>query len=160
MQETPDWFLGREDPLEKGWATHSSVLSWRIPWTVEFVGSQRVRHDWVTFTFSMIKTAIGFLCQIHLFHSLLCFFSVFQIFLPVSFRLKAKKPCSGPKMVYKAHKELTSHFLSLQPQFHRDSSHCPSLAIWITLCPHLLFRALVKFTLSVKPPSTIIYLHT
>ena len=26
-------FLGREDPLEKGMTTHSSILSWRIPWT-------------------------------------------------------------------------------------------------------------------------------
>ena len=34
MQETPVQFLGREDPLEKGKATHSSILAWRIPWTV------------------------------------------------------------------------------------------------------------------------------
>ena len=32
MQETPVGFLGREDPLEKGKATHSSILAWRIPW--------------------------------------------------------------------------------------------------------------------------------
>ena len=40
--------LGREDPLEKGTATHSSVLAWKIPWTEEPVrsmGSQRVRHN-------------------------------------------------------------------------------------------------------------------
>ena len=41
---------GREDPLEKGMATHSSILAWRIPWTEEpgrlqSMGSQRVRHD-------------------------------------------------------------------------------------------------------------------
>ena len=40
--------LGGEDPLEKGMATHSSTLAWRIPWTEEpgglqFMGSQRVR---------------------------------------------------------------------------------------------------------------------
>ena len=35
MQETQVWFLGWEDPLEKGIATHSSILSWRIPWTEE-----------------------------------------------------------------------------------------------------------------------------
>ena len=40
--------LGWEDPLEKGKATHSSILAWRIPWTVQSMGSQRVRHDWVT----------------------------------------------------------------------------------------------------------------
>ena len=34
MQETPVQFLGQEDPLEKGKATHSSILAWRIPWTV------------------------------------------------------------------------------------------------------------------------------
>ena len=42
--------LGWEDPLEKGMATHSSMLAWRIPWTEEFdgvlsTGLQRVRHD-------------------------------------------------------------------------------------------------------------------
>ena len=34
MQETWVRFLGWEDPLEKGTATHSSILAWRIPWTV------------------------------------------------------------------------------------------------------------------------------
>ena len=42
--------MGREDPLEKGMATHSSILAWRIPWTEEpgelqSVGSQRVGHS-------------------------------------------------------------------------------------------------------------------
>ena len=42
--------LGQEDPLEKGMATHSSILVWRIPWTEEPgglrpIGLQRVRHD-------------------------------------------------------------------------------------------------------------------
>ena len=37
MQETPVRFLGQEDPLEKGKATHSSILAWRIPWTVHGV---------------------------------------------------------------------------------------------------------------------------
>ena len=47
-----DWVqsLGLEDPLEKGKATHSSILAWRIPWNVWSMGSQKVRHDWVTFT--------------------------------------------------------------------------------------------------------------
>ena len=34
MQETPVQFLGWEDPLEKQKATHSSILAWRIPWTI------------------------------------------------------------------------------------------------------------------------------
>ena len=50
MQETWVRTLGWEDPLEKGMATHSSVLVWRIPWTEEpgrlqSMGSQRVRHN-------------------------------------------------------------------------------------------------------------------
>ena len=50
MQKTQVRSLGREDPLEKGMATHSSVLAWRITWTVEstgiqFMESQRVGHD-------------------------------------------------------------------------------------------------------------------
>ena len=38
-------FLGQEDPLEEGMATHSSILAWKIPWTEKPMGSQRVRHD-------------------------------------------------------------------------------------------------------------------
>ena len=51
MRETWIWSLGWEDPLEKGKATHSSILAWRIPWTVKSRWSKRVRHDRVTFTF-------------------------------------------------------------------------------------------------------------
>ena len=43
--------LGWENPLEKGKATHSSILAWSLLfWTVLSVGSQRVGHKWVTFT--------------------------------------------------------------------------------------------------------------
>ena len=35
MQETWVQFLGQEDPLEKGMATHPSILAWKIPWTEE-----------------------------------------------------------------------------------------------------------------------------
>ena len=45
MWETWVRFLGWEDPLEKGKATHSSILAWRIPWTAQSTGSQRVRRD-------------------------------------------------------------------------------------------------------------------
>ena len=49
LQEMQVQSLGQEDPLEKAMATHSSIV-WRIPWTEEpgglqFIGSQRVRHD-------------------------------------------------------------------------------------------------------------------
>ena len=45
------WSPGREDPLEEGMATHSSILAREIPWTEEpgglqSRGSQRIRHDW------------------------------------------------------------------------------------------------------------------
>ena len=53
MWETWIRSLGWEDPLEKGKATHSSILAWRIPWTIQSMGSQRVRHDWMTFTFTI-----------------------------------------------------------------------------------------------------------
>ena len=57
MQDTWVRSLDRENPLEKGMATHSSILARRIPRTEEpgglrSVGSQRVRHNWVTNTFS------------------------------------------------------------------------------------------------------------
>ena len=50
MRETRVRFLGREDPLEKEIAIHSSTLAWNIPWTEEpdrlqSMGSQRVGHD-------------------------------------------------------------------------------------------------------------------
>ena len=50
VQETQVWSLSWEDPLEKGMATHSSILVWKIPWTEEAgrpqsMGSQRVVHD-------------------------------------------------------------------------------------------------------------------
>ena len=43
------------DPLEKRKATHSSILAWRIPWTIQYMGSQRVGHDWATFTFFFLS---------------------------------------------------------------------------------------------------------
>ena len=50
MLETQVKFPGREDPLEKEMAIHSSTLAWKIPWTEEpdrlqSMGSQRVGHD-------------------------------------------------------------------------------------------------------------------
>ena len=50
MQETWVRSLGREDPLEKGKAAHSSILAWRTPWTgepggLQSMGSQRVGHN-------------------------------------------------------------------------------------------------------------------
>ena len=55
MKETQAQSLGQEDPQEKGMATHSSILAWRIPWTEEpggrqSMGSQGVWYDWATNT--------------------------------------------------------------------------------------------------------------
>ena len=45
-QEMQVQSLGWEDPLEEGMAAHSNVLAWRIPWTEESTGLQRVRYAW------------------------------------------------------------------------------------------------------------------
>ena len=53
LQETGIQFLGWEDPLEKGMATHSSIPTWaEDPGRPQFLRSQSVGHDWVTFTHS------------------------------------------------------------------------------------------------------------
>ena len=45
MQETQVLSLGGEDPLEKGMATHSSILAWKILWTEELGGLQSMRSQ-------------------------------------------------------------------------------------------------------------------
>ena len=57
MEETHVWSLGWEDILEKGMATHSSILAWRIPWTedpggLQSMGSQKVGHDWIALAYT------------------------------------------------------------------------------------------------------------
>ena len=57
MQDTWVWSLGQEKPMEKGMVTLSSILAWRIPQTEEpgglqFMGLQRVGHDWATSIFT------------------------------------------------------------------------------------------------------------
>ena len=59
MRETRVQSLGREDPLEKEIATHSSILAWRIPWTEEpgrlqSTGSERVGTRLSNFTFTFM----------------------------------------------------------------------------------------------------------
>ena len=56
MKETLVQFLGRDDTLEKGKATHSSILAWGSPWTVQSMGLQRVGHD---FHFPLLDVAFG-----------------------------------------------------------------------------------------------------
>ena len=64
MQETQIQYLGREDPLEKEMATHSSTLAWRIlqreePGGLQSTGSQKVRHDWVTNIFTVTLSVLS-----------------------------------------------------------------------------------------------------
>ena len=59
MQETRIQFLSQEEPLEKGMATHFSVLTWRIPWTeepgrIQPTGLKRVRHMTEQLTLSLL----------------------------------------------------------------------------------------------------------
>ena len=49
------WYLGREDSLEEGMATHSGILAWRIPWTEEPTGLHGLGHNWTTFAFIAVS---------------------------------------------------------------------------------------------------------
>ena len=63
MQETWVWSLGQENSLEKEMATYSCILAWRIPWTEEPTGLQRVRHDWASNTLKKNNNLwLGVLC--------------------------------------------------------------------------------------------------
>ena len=68
MQETRVRSLGQEDPLEKGMATHSRILAWRIPWTEEPGGlqpmnSQRVGHNLTTNTSITTKEVLSLILK-------------------------------------------------------------------------------------------------
>ena len=63
IQETLIWSLVQEDLLEKEMTTHSSIITWRTPWTdepggLQSKGSQRVVHDWATNRFILMPTSI------------------------------------------------------------------------------------------------------
>ena len=63
MWETWVRSLGWKNPLEKGMATHCSILVWRIPWTekpgkLQFMELQRAKHDWATFTSLLTESQI------------------------------------------------------------------------------------------------------
>ena len=87
MWETWVRSLGREDPLEKELATHSSILSWRIPWTetpggLQSMGSQsRTRLSDFTFTF---KEKLDFLTH-HILHRGICnLFGILRLFTNIA----------------------------------------------------------------------------
>ena len=60
VQETWNWSLGQEDPLEKRMVNHSSILAWKIPWREEPSGPQSMdSRDWVTNTFTLMSMYIN-----------------------------------------------------------------------------------------------------
>ena len=84
VQETRIWSLGGEDPLEKGMATHSSILAWRIPWTEELVGYSLWGHKELDVTEQLLlslSSAFGY--HKFVFYIWVCFVSkfIFIIFL-------------------------------------------------------------------------------
>ena len=104
MWETWVWSLDWEDPLEAGMATHTSILAWRIPMergTWRALGSQRVRHDWVTkhsttqhwltdliyFFFSLENVFLKF------FHSAIAFNSRIAFILFIHFNIDEQLGC-------------------------------------------------------------------
>ena len=89
MQETLVWSLSWEDLLENGKATHCSILAWRIPWTIQSIqsmGSQRVRHNWATFTFIL--------------NGLVVFPTFFNLRLNLAIRSSWSEPQSAPSLVF------------------------------------------------------------
>ena len=61
MWETWVWSLGWEDPLEKGKATHSSILAWRIPWTIPWGCKESDTAEWLSLSFFWYdKDCLGF----------------------------------------------------------------------------------------------------
>ena len=90
-QETQVWPLGREDPLEKEMATHSSILAWKIPWTEECgrlqpMGSQRVGHDLSNFTFFHFGLTVPWYTLHHIAHNNLLHFC-FHVCVPTGLQV-------------------------------------------------------------------------
>ena len=73
MKETRVRYLGEKDPLEKGMATHSNILAWRIPWTEEFDGLQFMESQRVEMTEPLTVSLSNFL--------LLCMFCPFLLYI-------------------------------------------------------------------------------
>ena len=90
-------------PLEKGMATHSNILAWRIPWTEEpggllFTGSQRVGHDWATkHSTLLVNRTVCFLKKLNFFFLLALCFYVF-IFGPIGAFSSCREQTVGPSL--------------------------------------------------------------
>ena len=76
MQKTCLWSLGWEDPLEKGVATHSSILAWNSmdtgAWRATVHGVAKIKHDWVTFTFLLYAYFLSFYLMLILCSGIPC----------------------------------------------------------------------------------------
>ena len=97
MRETPVRSSGGEDLLEKEMETQSSILAWKIPWTEESLrlqsmGSQRVRHDWVT-SFSLISLTnifklFKFISLKYSWFTMLCYFLLYSKVIHIFFHIR------------------------------------------------------------------------
>ena len=100
MQETRVRSLNQEESLEKGLATHSSVLAWKIAWTEEpgglqSMGSQKLGHDWATNTFTFAYTYMYmYVCiYIYIYYIHTHIYSLFQILFHYNFLGNIVGPC-------------------------------------------------------------------
>ena len=97
-QDTQVWCLGWEVPLEKGMATHSSILAWRIPRTeepggIQSMGSQRVRYDWNDLAYlHIVRNTMPFKNDFQILQSLpeiiYCLSKVAVLFWPLQYFLE------------------------------------------------------------------------
>ena len=105
MWETWVRFLGREDPLEKEMAIHSSTLAWKIPWTeepdrIQSMGSQRVRHDWAT-SLSLSLSELSPSCALCCLKTTVSYRRLGFLFLFLSRFSLSSKHSSFPVMILK-----------------------------------------------------------
>ena len=153
MQESRVRFLGREDPLEKEMAPHSSTLAWKIPWTEEpdrlqSLGSQRVGQDW------------RFHSRFHIRHGLLSYRSLPLLCLLKKDKLKGKTCSYGFGRVvirFWTHKLITQlPFMGNKWSVYQTErqDHCPQeitrLGMWLRVgVPHwttqILFHELCRW---------------
>ena len=95
-------FLGWEDPLEEGIATHSSILVWRIPWTEEpgglqSIASQRVGHDWSDLAhITDLQCCVNFCCTAE-WISNMCIYTCIYIYMSYAWELPVGLGC-GPRI--------------------------------------------------------------
>ena len=140
MQETQVQSLGWEGPLEKGMATHSNILAWRILWTEEPVyrlqamGSQRVGHDWATNTSTSTLNYTPFGKSSHpLGHALPSWRQLASYCLPTP-TLQEEEGLEPPdrRVVSSRPSRLSQWHLSVFPRPQSHPSHCAVSAFHIS----------------------------